>query len=94
MKGRFRSFRAFWRMPGSRGFGILLIIFLLVMVGSTSVLATWYVDPVTGKGVRWAEAFYAVFSMLTFETVLPFPRQWYTALVFFVIPLLLIATLR
>lgn len=84
----FRSWRAFWRMPGSRGFGVLLAIFLTVMAGSVWLMYAGYVNPEDGRSLRPAEAMFAVYSMLTFESVYPLPREWYTAALYFVIPLM------
>lgn len=83
-----RAWRAFWSMPGSRFFGWLLLAFVVVIVFSVWLLSTHYTNPTDGKGIRTAEAAYAVYTMLTFEAVLNLPRQWYTATVFFVVPLM------
>lgn len=83
-----RTLRAFFRLPGSRSFGALLGVFLLVSVVSVSVLVLCYQSPIDGGRMSLLDAVYAVFTMLTFETAYPLPADGLTAVVFFVVPLM------
>jgi voltage-gated potassium channel len=82
-----RPILAFFRLPGSRSFGLLLFIFALIVVASTVDLYLNYVDPETGKGLDTFAAIYAVFALLVFETPLPLPDSWLTRIVFFAVPI-------
>ena len=82
-----RPVLAFFKMPGSRGFGILLLVFAIILVASVIDLYLNYVDPETGKTLDSVGALYAVFALLVFETPLPLPDFWLTRLVFFAIPI-------
>jgi Trk K+ transport system NAD-binding subunit len=78
---------AFFRMPGSRGFGFLLIFFAVILIFSIFDLYLNYVNPDTGKRLDATAALYAVFALLVFETPLPLPDSWLGRLVFFIIPI-------
>jgi len=78
---------AFFRMPGSRGFGVLLIVFSLIVILAIADLRLNYINPQTGERLDTFAAVYAVFALLVFETPLPLPRQWITRLVFFAVPI-------
>ncbi len=81
-----RPFFAFFHLPGSKTFGILLLIFV-VIVWLAALDLTWnYVNPNTGQRLDPVAAFYAVFALLVFETPFPLPKSWITRLVFFAIP--------
>ena len=85
---RARVLRAFFRMPGSRSFGTLLVLFLALTALSVVVLRTSYVDPQGGSRFSLLQSIYAVFTLLTFETAYPLPLEWGTALIFFAVPLM------
>jgi Trk K+ transport system NAD-binding subunit len=78
---------AFFRMRGARSFGILLLIFAIIVVGSFVDLYANYTDPETGRGLDPGAAAYAVFALLVFETPLPLPDSWLTRLAFFAVPI-------
>ena len=88
MTRRARVLRAFFRLPGSRTFGVLLATFFVVVVLGVAVLAARYQSPLDGGRMSVLDAIYAVFTMLTFETAYPLPRDGTTAVVFFVVPLM------
>ena len=71
-----RPTQAFFRMPGSKGFGILLIVFATIVVVSVLELHWNYVHPETGERLDLYAAIYAVFALLVFETPLPLPESW------------------
>ncbi len=77
-------------MPGSKGFGVLLIIFGIIVVLSIIDLQFNYInpeDPDKVRGLDLGAAIYTVFALLVFETPLPLPDAWITRLVFFAIPI-------
>ena len=78
---------AFFRMPGSRGFGLLLVTFSLIVLIAVIDLRLNYVNPETGEGLDIFAAVYAVFALLVFETPLPLPDSWITRLAFFAVPI-------
>ena len=82
-----RPVLAFFRMPGSKNFGILLLLFAVILVVAVFSLNWYYINPETGKKLDTPGAVYAVFTLLVFETPLPLPNQWLTRLVFFVVPI-------
>ena len=82
-----RPLLAFFRMPGAGGFGILLIIFGLIVTLAIIDLDWNYINPETGEPLDTFEAIYAVFALLVFETPLPLPRDWLTRLAFLAIPI-------
>ena len=82
-----RPILAFFRMPGAKGFGVLLIVFLAVVALSVIDLHSNYINPENGKTLDLYAAMYAVFALLVFETPLPLPESWITRLVFFAVPI-------
>lgn len=82
-----RPVQAFFHMPGSKGFGALLFIFILTIIVAVIDLNVNYVNPDTGQGLDIGAAAYAVFALLVFETPLPLPTFWLTRLVFFAVPI-------
>jgi Trk K+ transport system NAD-binding subunit len=74
-------------MPGSRGFGILLVVFATIVVVSVLELHWNYVHPETGESLDLYAAIYAVFALLVFETPLPLPESWIARLAFFAVPI-------
>src|SRR5688572_23802095 len=82
-----RSVQAFFKMPGSRNFILLLVLFLVTIVLSTIDLYLNYIDPETGKTLDMGEAIYAIFALLVFESPLAFPAAWITRIPFFAVPI-------
>ena len=85
------SFRAFFRLPGSRTFLLTLAVFLAVAAAATIVLSVRY-----GRGeddLSTAEALYAVINLLFFNTVYALPEDGFTRAVFFLLPVLGIVVL-
>ncbi|CAM2068407.1 Potassium channel protein [Sulfidibacter corallicola] len=82
-----RPILAYFRMPGSLGFGLLLLTFLVIFAGSVLDLKLTYVHPETGKGLDWIGALYTVFMLLVFESPLPLPQSPITRLAFFLVPI-------
>ena len=78
---------AYFNMPGSRGFGILLIAFLIISALSVLDIYFYYVNPETGQRLDLVESIYAVFALLVFETPFPLPRDWSVRIVFFAVPI-------
>ncbi|MEM7032831.1 MAG: NAD-binding protein [Chloroflexota bacterium] len=74
-------------MPGARGFGVLLTIFLVIVILSVIDLRVNYVNPETGNPLSTVAAIYAVFALLVFETPFPLPHSWITQIVFFAVPI-------
>ena len=87
MTRRARKLRAFFRLPGSLSFGVLLAAFFVVVVGSVWILVERYASPVDGGRMTVLDASYSVFSLLTFGTAFPLPHDPVAAAVFFVVPL-------
>lgn len=83
----YRPILAFFRMPGSTRFGMLIMVFNIVMTFSVMDLYLNYVDPETGKQLDLVATIYAVFALLVFESALPFPDSWVTRLAFFAVPI-------
>lgn len=80
--------RAFFRMPGARGFGALLAVFAAVVALATADLKVLYVNPETGRqGMDAVEALYSVLMLLVFQPIQPLPASWLTRLAFFLVPL-------
>jgi Trk K+ transport system NAD-binding subunit len=82
-----RPVLAFFRMPGSRGFGILLLVFTGIVTVAVLDLHWTYINPETGDTLDLFAAIYSVFALLVFETPLPLPHSWITRLVFFAVPI-------
>ncbi len=78
---------AFFRMPGARTFGVLLVLFLAVLVLAVLDLYLNYENPETGKHLDLVAATYFVMALLVFESPLPLPDSWITRLVFFAVPI-------
>lgn len=82
-----RPILAFSRIPGAKGFGILLVVFIGVVILSIIDLNLNYVNPETQSGLDLGAAAYTVFALLVFESPIPLPASWVTRLVFFAIPI-------
>ena len=68
-------------------------LFTIVVLGGALVFRFLYTHPVTGQNPALSEALYAVFALVFFDTVLPFPHEWYLQVLFFIIPVLGLAAL-
>jgi Trk K+ transport system NAD-binding subunit len=87
-RGALRPLRAFFRMPGARGFGVLLAVFIAIVALATVDLRHFYVNPETGRrGMDAIEALYSVLMLLVFQPIQPLPASWLTRLAFFLVPL-------
>jgi voltage-gated potassium channel len=69
-----------------------LILFLAILVGGALIFRVFYTYPGANQHPRFGEALHATFALIFFETLLPFPEQWYLQIIFFVIPILGLAT--
>jgi voltage-gated potassium channel len=82
--------RAQWRdaqvlFQESRG---ALLLFLVLVFGGATLLYLLYVDPDTGQRLGFAEALYATFSLLFFQSSLSFPHHWLLQILYFIVPIL------
>lgn len=82
------QFRDIQVLLGESGNSILL--FMLVVIGGAVIFHLFYVFPAeaerAGQSPGLGEALYATFSLIFFETLLPFPDVWYLQILFFIIP--------
>lgn len=69
-----------------------LILFATIVIGGALFFHFFYAFPDTGQHPHFAKALHATFALIFFETLLPFPEQWYLQVLFFVIPILGLAT--
>ena len=67
--------------------GALLLLVLIILSGAL-VFHFCYTYPGTGQHPRFGVAVHATFALIFFETLLPFPEQWYLQIFFFIIPIL------
>jgi Trk K+ transport system NAD-binding subunit len=65
-----------------------IVLFLLIILGGTLCFHFIYVYPETGLHPNFSEALYATFALVFFDTVLPYPGEWYLQILFFLIPIL------
>jgi Trk K+ transport system NAD-binding subunit len=65
-----------------------LLLFVVLVVGGALVFHLYYTHPETGAHPGIEEALHATFALIFFETLLPFPDQWYLQILFFIIPIL------
>ncbi len=59
----------------------------LLLLGGL-ILWRFYVSPETGQGLAFSQALYAVFTLVFFETTIPYPRSGLLQVFFFVVPIL------
>lgn len=82
-----RPIIAYFRMPGSTQFGLLLLIFTVIVVAAVVEINVFYRNPQTGDSqLDTLESIYAVFTLLVFETAYPLPRDFWSRLIFFLVP--------
>ncbi len=65
-----------------------LVLFVSIVTGGALIFHFFYIYPGTNQNPNFAEALHATFSLVFFETNLPFPEQWYLQILFFVVPIL------
>jgi Trk K+ transport system NAD-binding subunit len=67
---------------------VSLLLFAVVVMGGALIFHLFYRYPDTGRHPSFVGALHATFALVFFETLLPFPEQWYLQILFFVIPIL------
>ncbi len=67
--------------------GALFLLVLIVLSGAL-IFHFFYTYPGTDQHPRFGVAVHATFALIFFETLLPFPEQWYLQVFFFIIPVL------
>lgn len=85
--------RAFFRLPGMRGFLLLLIAFGLVLLTSVILFDIRYAAPGGRRDIDTLEAIYAVFTLLFFGAAYEWPQDALTKSLFFIVPLMGMAVL-
>jgi Trk K+ transport system NAD-binding subunit len=70
-----------------------LLSFLAILIGGALIFRLFYSYPGTHQHPHFDEALHATFALVFFETLLPFPDQWYMQVLFFVIPILGLAAI-
>jgi voltage-gated potassium channel len=80
------SLRDTWVLMREFRTSLLLSVGLLLLGGL--ILWRFYVSPETGQRLALGEALYAVFTLIFFETTLPYPRRGLLQVFFFVVPIL------
>ena len=83
LRAQLRDFRV---LLGESKFALL--VFLVVVLGGGMLFFLSYRFPDTNQGPGFGESIYASFALVFFETILPFPEQWYLQLIYFLIPII------
>ena len=65
-----------------------LILFVVIVICGALIFRFFYTFPGTDQHPRFGVALHATFALVFFETLLPFPEQWYLQIFFFIIPIL------
>ena len=66
-----------------------LVLFAVVVFGGALIFSLTYPDPDNlAHQLPYADAVHATFALIFFETLLPFPDEWYIQILFFMIPIL------
>jgi Trk K+ transport system NAD-binding subunit len=83
-----RRIRAEWRdtLVILRESRLSLVLLLLIIFGGATIFYFFYLSPEPAPPLTFSEALHASFALVFFEFVLPYPRQWYVQLLYFVIP--------
>lgn len=68
--------------------GHSLVLFAAILLVGGLLFHFVYTYPGTQQHPGLGEALYATFSMVFFQSILPFPEKWYLQVLFFVIPIL------
>lgn len=71
-----------------REFRNSLTLFTGLLLLGGLILWRFYVSPETGQELSFGEALYAVFTLVFFETTIPYPRRGLLQVFFFVVPIL------
>jgi voltage-gated potassium channel len=89
-----RFLRALWRDTRAlvRQSRVSLLIFCSLLTVGTLALRLFYIDPQTGEGLGWAEAFHATLMLTLAEVSLSFPNKLGLQLLLFVVPLVGLST--
>lgn len=72
---------------------VSLLLFAVIVIGGALAFHFLYTYPDTGQHPSFIEALHATFALIFFETLLPFPGQWYLQALFFAIPILGLAVI-
>jgi voltage-gated potassium channel len=80
------SLRDTWVLVREFRNSLLLFTGLLLLGGL--ILWRFYVSPVTGQGLAFSQALYAVFTLIFFETTIPYPNSGFLQVFFFATPIL------
>ena len=67
---------------------VSLFFFVLIVFGGAIIFHLFYTWPATGLHPSFSESLHATFTLVFFETMLPFPEEWYLQALFFLIPIL------
>jgi voltage-gated potassium channel len=70
-----------------------LVLFIAILIGGALIFHFFYSYPETHQHPHFDQALHATFALIFFETLLPFPEQWYLQILFFVIPILGLAAI-
>jgi voltage-gated potassium channel len=90
IKKLWRAIRAEWQstrilFQESRN---ALLLFVAILLGGALIFHVLYTFPGTDQHPTLAEGLHANFGLIFFDTILPFPEQWYLQTLFFLIPVL------
>jgi voltage-gated potassium channel len=64
-----------------------LMAFATILIGGALIFHFLYTYPGSQQHPRFDQALHATFALVFFETLLPFPDQWYLQALFFIIPI-------
>jgi Trk K+ transport system NAD-binding subunit len=70
-----------------------LFLFSGIVVAGTLIFRFFYTYPGSESHPAISEALHATFALIFFEVLLPFPREWYLQILFFIIPILGLAVI-
>lgn len=89
-----RLLRALWRDTRALVYQsrVSLLVFASLLTVGTLALRLFYVDPHTGEGLSWIEAFHATLMLTLAEVSVSFPNKLGLQLLLFVIPLVGLST--
>ncbi len=65
-----------------------LAIFVFLIIGGALIFHFFYTFPGSDQHPGFGQALHATFALIFFETLFPFPQQWYLQILFFIIPIL------
>jgi Trk K+ transport system NAD-binding subunit len=68
-----------------REFRLSLLLFVILILGVSGLFA---LPPPLGRGIPFDEALYGVFAMIFFQGNIPFPKEWYFQIFYFIVPIL------